>query len=340
MSALFDELGIEVMHTGDGALRLGVLYDLLGRDVEHDKRDESVRQFMKRYHVDANLPRASRRAALFDAMMPEGAERAELRTALGWAADLHEVGLSIAHNAYHKHTAYVLENADMPGFSRADQQLLALLALGHQGKLSKLEPLVRNHAQWTAILSLRLAVLLFRRRGEIEPLPLTASVRGDSIVVRVNKEWLAQHPLSDFTLRAEEAEWSGGLFVPGAGVLTATAPGFASDAPVLGRFFSILEREGSGERNHRPAYENQRGAARHAGFLQADQKATSPSAFPDAAIPDAGRVARRISLIFIRRNRRRMISAARSGRVDRGRSGGDSARPCRPSSAAPGSRRR
>ena len=54
MSALFDELGIEVMHTGDGALRLGVLYDLLGRDVEHDKRDESVRQFMKRYHVDAN----------------------------------------------------------------------------------------------------------------------------------------------------------------------------------------------------------------------------------------------------------------------------------------------
>ena len=210
MSALFDELGIEVMHTGDGALRLGVLYDLLGRDVEHDKRDESVRQFMKRYHVDANQARRVHHAALslFDAMMPEGAERAELRTALGWAADLHEVGLSIAHNAYHKHTAYVLENADMPGFSRADQQLLALLALGHQGKLSKLEPLVRNHAQWTAILSLRLAVLLFRRRGEIEPLPLTASVRGDSIVVRVNKEWLAQHPLSDFTLRAEEAEWS------------------------------------------------------------------------------------------------------------------------------------
>lgn len=65
----------------------------------------------------------------------------------------------------------MLENADMPGFSRADQQLLALLALGHQGKLGKLEPLVRNRAQWMAILSLRLAVLLFRRRGEIEPLP-------------------------------------------------------------------------------------------------------------------------------------------------------------------------
>ncbi|MNS81251.1 Exopolyphosphatase [compost metagenome] len=210
MSALFDELGIDVMHTGDGALRLGVLYDLLGRDDEHDKRDESVRQFMKRYHVDVNQARRVRHAALtlFDAMFPEGQERAELRPALGWAADLHEVGVSIAHNAYHKHTAYVLENADMPGFSRADQQLLALLALGHQGKLTKLEPLIRTRAQWKAILSLRLAVLLFRRRGEIEPLPLTASVRESSIVVRVNRDWLTQHPLSDFTLRAEEAEWN------------------------------------------------------------------------------------------------------------------------------------
>ena len=87
-----------------------VLYDLLGRDDEHDKRDESVRQFMKRYHVDVNQARRVHRAALslFDTMMPEGAERTELRAALGWAADLHEVGLSIAHNAYHKHTAYVL----------------------------------------------------------------------------------------------------------------------------------------------------------------------------------------------------------------------------------------
>ena len=209
MSALFDELGIEVMHTGDGALRLGVLYDLLGRDVEHDKRDESVRQFMKRYHVDANQARRVHHAALslFDAMMPEGAERAELRTALAgpptcmkWACRSRTTRTTSTRPTCWK--------TPTCRASRADQQLLALLALGHQGKLSKLEPLVRNHAQWTAILSLRLAVLLFRRRGEIEPLPLTASVRGDSIVVRVNKEWLAQHPLSDFTLRAEEAEWS------------------------------------------------------------------------------------------------------------------------------------
>jgi exopolyphosphatase/guanosine-5'-triphosphate,3'-diphosphate pyrophosphatase len=213
MSALFDELDIEVMHTGEGALRLGVLYDLLGRDDQHDKRDETVRQFMKRYHVDVHQAGRVRHAALqlLEGVMPAGSDRGndrrELAHALGWAADLHEVGLTIAHNEYHKHSAYVLGNADMPGFSRADQQLLALLTLAHLGKLGKVQPLVRSREQWLAVLCLRLAVLLFRRREDIEPLPLSVSVRGDSIVVRVSHAWLAAHPLSDFTLRGEESEW-------------------------------------------------------------------------------------------------------------------------------------
>ena len=210
MSALFDELNIDTMHTGDGALRLGVLYDLLGRDDEHDKRYESVRQFMKRYHVDVNQAKRVRNTALalFDELMPEGAERAELRNAIGWTADLHELGLSIAHNAYHKHTAYVLDNADMPGFSRADQQLMALLALTHQGKLGKVEGMVRTREQWIAILCLRLSALLLRRREDVDPLPIKVSVKGMSIVVQAERSWLDSHPLSDFTLRGEESEWS------------------------------------------------------------------------------------------------------------------------------------
>lgn len=208
MSALFDELGIEVMHTGDGALRLGVLYDLIGRDDRHDKRDESVRQFMKRYHVDVNQARRVRQTALalFDELMPEGAERAELRNAIGWTADLHEVGLSIAHNAYHKHSAYVLENADMPGFSRADQQLMAMLALASQGKLTKAEALVRSRGQWIAILCLRMAVLLLRRR-EDTPLPFKLKIEGTHIQVEIPREWLDSHPLTDFTLQGEVSEW-------------------------------------------------------------------------------------------------------------------------------------
>lgn len=210
MSAIFDELGIARMDTGDGALRLGVMYDLLGRDDEHDKRDETVRQFGKRYHVDA--PQGARvkkmALALFDPISENMPDRLHLRTALGWAADLHEVGVSIAHNAYHRHSAYILDNADMPGFSHADQQLMSVLVLGHQSKLTKLADLVRSRDQWLAILCLRLAVQLARRRESIDPLPLAASVKGDSIVVTIDGKWLAEHPLSDFNLRAEEKEWT------------------------------------------------------------------------------------------------------------------------------------
>src|SRR3546814_20913863 len=121
------------MHTGDGALRLGVLYDLLGRDAAHDKRDESVQQFMKRYHIEPNQAQRVRQAALsfFDSIYPADNGHTELRSALGWAADLHEVGLSIAHNAYPKHTAHVLGHTNMPGFLRPHQQFLALLGQGY-----------------------------------------------------------------------------------------------------------------------------------------------------------------------------------------------------------------
>jgi len=210
MSAVFDELGIVRMETGDGALRLGVLYDLLGRDDEHDKRDETVRLFMKRYHVDAMQAQRVHNAALtlFKSLSADLPDSAQLTTALGWAADLHEVGISIAHNAYHRHSAYILENADMPGFSRVDQQLLALLVLGHQGKVNKLEPLVRTRGQWLAMLCLRLATQLARRREKLDNLPLSISVKDQSIVLRADAKWLATHPLSDFTLRAEEQEWT------------------------------------------------------------------------------------------------------------------------------------
>ena len=165
---------------------------------------------MKRYHVDAMQAQSVHNAALtlFKSLSADLPDSAQLTTALGWAADLHEVGISIAHNAYHRHSAYILENADMPGFSRVDQQLLALLVLGHQGKVNKLEPLVRTRGQWLAMLCLRLATQLARRREKLDNLPLSISVKDQSIVLRADAKWLATHPLSDFTLRAEEQEWT------------------------------------------------------------------------------------------------------------------------------------
>ena len=210
MRAFFDELQVDRMQTGDGALRLGVLVDLAGREEAHDRRDESVKAFMRRYQIDAKQALRVKTIALnfFTALLPERTEQDEVRHALSWAADLHEIGLSIAQAGYHKHSAYILNNADMPGFSRVDQSAMALLALAHTGKLSKVQSWVKQREQWLAILCLRLAVLLCRRRMDMPTVPLSVSVKNTSIVVKVDKKWLGNHPLTDFSLHGEEEEWS------------------------------------------------------------------------------------------------------------------------------------
>ncbi|HUH59370.1 MAG TPA: exopolyphosphatase [Candidimonas sp.] len=211
MLAAFQELRIRVMQPGEGALRVGVLYDLLGRDSHHDKRDETVRQFIKRYHVDTRQSERVKRAALqfFKQLdLPDGLEKEELARTLGWAADLHETGISIAHSEYHKHSAYILQHADMPGFSRDDQILLSMFALGHQGKVSKLQTREPTRAKWLTLLCLRLAVLLSRRREDQDELPITVLANGKSIRVSADKTWLANHPLSEYSLQSEKRDWN------------------------------------------------------------------------------------------------------------------------------------
>jgi len=124
MSGLFKELDIQDMAVAQGAMREGILWDLLGRVHDHDIRDVTVRQFMRRYHVDGKQARrVERLAARLYMQMTEGAsdDSSETVHRLMWAARLHEIGIGIAHSGFHKHGAYILENADMPGFSRREQ---------------------------------------------------------------------------------------------------------------------------------------------------------------------------------------------------------------------------
>ncbi|MBF6615282.1 MAG: Ppx/GppA family phosphatase [Candidimonas sp.] len=210
MIAAFKELNIKVMAPGEGALRVGVLYDLLGRDSAHDKRHETVRQFIKRYHVDVRQCERVKQVALslFSQLeLYDPTEKQELERTLGWAADLHEVGISITHAQYHKHSAYILEHADMPGFSNDDQELLALIVLGHQGKVSKLSLHDPTRGRWLTLLCLRLAVLLCRRREDQKSLPISLAANGKGIEMHVNKAWLDDHALSEYSLRAEQKEW-------------------------------------------------------------------------------------------------------------------------------------
>src|SRR5690606_31725127 len=145
--------------------------------------------------------------ALFEQLgLPEDSETEELYRIVRWVADLHEVGLSIAHANYDKHTAYVLGNADMPGFSNYDQAQLSAFALGHQGKLPKRMP-EDSRKRRLALFCLRLAVLLCRRREDMPEIPVSLSVQAQNIVVRASEQWLKARPLTAYSLEGERSEW-------------------------------------------------------------------------------------------------------------------------------------
>src|SRR5207247_8794021 len=167
MSAALVEFGIERLEVSDGALRQGVLYDLLGRVRHRDMREATVRQFMRRYQVDtAQAERVGRLAQNIHASLNE--ESSEADTAmLRWAPSLDQIGISIAHAGYHKHSAYVVAQADMPGFSQKEQARLSRLVLAHRGKLTKIEDLPERSADWALIFSLRLAALFNLSRRDL-----------------------------------------------------------------------------------------------------------------------------------------------------------------------------
>ncbi|MEN6585101.1 MAG: exopolyphosphatase [Sulfuricella sp.] len=210
MNSIFTELGIERMDVATGALREGVLYDLIGRFHKHDMREATVREFMRRYHVDP--PQAGRVQVLASTLFDQITHKldgtiANPRLQLAWAARLHEIGISIAHTGYHRHSAYILANADMPGFSRPEQEQLSLLARAHRGALSKLLSMVLNQSEWPLILVLRLAVLLCRSRSDVELPPMKLKFGNSGFSLTLNREWLEHNPLTRALLEDESKEW-------------------------------------------------------------------------------------------------------------------------------------
>lgn len=210
MSAIFSELGVERMTYSDGALRLGVLYDQLGRFHHHDMRDATVRQFMRRYQVDQRQVERVERTAmeLLGQLIPLDLPEHEHEVSfLRWAVALHEIGISIAHGAFHKHGAYILSWADMPGFSRKDQDRLALLVLGQRGKLEKLPLMPATDANWRLVFCLRLAALLHRSRlDQVLPV-IQIKALNPGFHVELQTEWLLANPLSEAALADEAANW-------------------------------------------------------------------------------------------------------------------------------------
>ncbi|WP_309678326.1 Ppx/GppA phosphatase family protein [Polaromonas sp.] len=215
LRAVFELLEIEQMQAAQGALRHGVLYDLLDREQEGtDLRATTVQRLAARFHADsAQAQRVSKVARQLFLMARSGrpmAESEHFQRKLEWAAQLHEIGSQIAHSDYHKHGAYILDNADAPGFAQSELHRLSLLVLGHRGKLRKLEVDFEDRVFIQQLLCLRMAVILChaRREPDLKGLQLDGGAEpARFFVLNCRPGWAQAFPQSAHLLREEVLAW-------------------------------------------------------------------------------------------------------------------------------------
>jgi exopolyphosphatase/guanosine-5'-triphosphate,3'-diphosphate pyrophosphatase len=217
LDAAFERLGANALQFVDASLQYGLLYQQIGPPApDRDQRDHTVARLKQRYGVDAAQAARVRATslALFDAcpgwwtIEPE-----HWRRLLGWAAELHEAGTVVAPRHYHRHGAYLVQNADLPAFSRTDQSLLALLVRGHRRSFPGLsfrayDGEVRRQLERLLVL-LRLAVILHRSHRDADAPEVTVAARDDGLEISLPPGWLDAHPLSARELDVEVAQLAG-----------------------------------------------------------------------------------------------------------------------------------
>ncbi len=213
LAGVFEALGIERMQVSDGALREGLLYDMFGRRHNRDIRNQSIQQLAQRFHVDEQQARAVEETLrVFFDEVKHGWEidQPEAQRLLVWAVRVHEIGRDIAHSGYQKHSAYIIENADLAGFSQQEKRRLGVLVRAHRGKLNDklFDSLLRTRQSPVVKLAvlLRLAVIFHRSRALAQIPYMELDGREQGLEIRIPADWLEQHPLTLNDLE-QEAEY-------------------------------------------------------------------------------------------------------------------------------------
>jgi exopolyphosphatase / guanosine-5'-triphosphate,3'-diphosphate pyrophosphatase len=210
LAELLSVLRVSELRVSDGALREGLLYNLLGRLQHEDARERSVRAMATRYQVDANQAGRVSRTAI--SLLSQCAETWELGMPLSgnileWSARLHEIGLDISHDGFQRHGAYIAAHADLPGFPRAEQRFLAFLIGSQRHAINvhaqEILPRAWRKPAMRLALLLRLAVLLNRSRSEVDLPRVEMSVNRNSLALRFDATWLAANPLTVADLERE-----------------------------------------------------------------------------------------------------------------------------------------
>jgi exopolyphosphatase/guanosine-5'-triphosphate,3'-diphosphate pyrophosphatase len=213
LAAAFERLDIDRMTVSDGAMREGLLYDLLGRIQHDDERDRTVMAFSRRYQIDEL--HAERVSLLATQLYEQVAKKWQIndedcKHRLQWACKMHEVGLAIAHSSFQKHSAYLLEHSDLPGFSREEQLVLSVMVRGQRKSfpakyIAQLPDELQDSTEKLTML-LRLSMVFNRGRSEQTDTTVSLKVDESTLQLSLPEGWLAQHPLTKADL-AQEAKY-------------------------------------------------------------------------------------------------------------------------------------
>jgi exopolyphosphatase/guanosine-5'-triphosphate,3'-diphosphate pyrophosphatase len=202
---LVRELDIPLVQPIEAGLRMGVMWDLHLRSTKRDRREQSVQACVQKFHVDER--RANRVAddalALYVQTKPTSEEYTRH---LYWSALLHEVGLVVSQTGYHKHAAYMIENADLPGFTTREQKIMSRLIIAHKGNLRKVGEILVEPDFTKAVVAFRLAVLFMHSRIDIDFTLLKLRVK-NRIELEIRREWVAEHPTLSYWLEKEQEHW-------------------------------------------------------------------------------------------------------------------------------------
>ena len=202
---IMQEIGIRSMKPVEAGLRMGVLWDLQLRATRRDRREWSVRDFLRRFHADeGRADRAAHIAAtMFALLKPNDDAYARL---LYWSALLHEIGLSVSHSGYHKHGAYMIENADLSGFTTREQRTMGRFVLAQKGNLRKIGDSLADADFAKAVLALRLAVTLMHARIDVDADAVRLKMK-NRIELEMPRAWTDSHPTVSYWIAKEQEAW-------------------------------------------------------------------------------------------------------------------------------------
>jgi exopolyphosphatase / guanosine-5'-triphosphate,3'-diphosphate pyrophosphatase len=208
---LMRELSVQRVDPADGALRLGVLYDLIGRKRNgrahaSDTRERTIDRLQRRYDVDT---RQAERVAAIAQSLWRGASDEHDDDAIGWAARLLEIGMTVAHEDYHRHSAYLIAHSDLPGFSERERSLVGALVLGHTGSLKKLDRTLFEGKDLLRLLCIRIAAIFAHGRSDSDE-RLSFAVANDQFDLTVDAQLSERRPLTQWLLEEERercAKW-------------------------------------------------------------------------------------------------------------------------------------